>query len=177
MKLIKDILIIQAETSGPNTETDHIIQLSAVLLDKDNLLEKNNFNFYIKASFLDKTLMDHSDYLGITFDQLRKSPKLSEVINNFIKTFGSDPLIASHDITSYLFLQKAFKRTLNSFDYDNHYINIWSLGYIYMMHYGVKKIPTLSTLANHFNLKVKHPHNAFEKVRLTAEIFRKIVLG
>ena len=44
MKFIKDILLFQIETTGPNIDRDSIIQLSAVLLDKDNLLEKNFFN-------------------------------------------------------------------------------------------------------------------------------------
>jgi DNA polymerase III epsilon subunit-like protein len=48
---------------------------------------------------------------------------------------------------------------------------------VYTLHYGLKKMPTLETLAQHFNLKMENRHNALEKARLAAQVFRKIVLG
>ncbi len=110
MKLIKDILIFYVETTGQSTESDAILQLSGVLLDKDNLLEKNYFNSYVKVSFLDGTLKTHADQLGISFEQIRKSPKLTEVIKGFVETFGYDPLLACHTVSHYLFLQKSARK-------------------------------------------------------------------
>ena len=74
MKFIKDILLFQIEVTGQNVERDSIIQLSAVLLDKDNLLEKNFFNSYVKVSFLDNTITQHADMLQVPFETLQKSP-------------------------------------------------------------------------------------------------------
>ena len=177
MKLIKDILVFSIETTGSDVEKDHIIQLSAILLDKDNLLEKMHFNCYVKVSFLDGTISDHAAQLGIEFDQLRKSPKITEALRDFIKTFQYEPLLATNSVQNYLFLKQAYKRNLVPFKYDNHLLDIWSLGYIYILHYGIKKIPTLTTLANHFNLKIANQNNALEKARLTAEVLRKIING
>lgn len=177
MKLIKDILVFALETTGSDVEKDHILQLSAVVLDKDNLLEKQYFNSYIKVSFLDGTIADHATQLGIDFDQLRKSPKVTEVLRDFVKNLGYEPLLATNSVQNFLFLKQAFKRNLVPFKYDNHLLDIWSLGYIYILHYGIKKIPTLTTLANHFNLKITNQNNALEKARLTAEVLRKIING
>ena len=60
MKLIKDLLVFHIETTGPDPERDHIIQIAAVLLDKDSLLEKNFQNSFVKVSFLDGTIQKHS---------------------------------------------------------------------------------------------------------------------
>ncbi len=177
MKLIKDILIFQIETTGPDIERDNIIQLSGVLLDKDSLLEKNFFNSYVKVSFLDGTVQSHADHLGINFDELRKSPKITEVIKSFVNKFGYEPLLATQSVPNYLFLKQAFKKTLTPFNYDKHLLDIWSLSYIYILHYGIKKIPTLATLATHFNLKLGRANDALLRARLTAEIFRRIIKG
>ena len=177
MKLIKDILVFQIETTGIDLERDHILQLSAVLLDKDSLLEKNNYNGFVKVSFLDGTLHSHADQLGVPFDVLRKSPKINEIIKEFVTIFGYEPLLATQSVQNYLFLRKAFKKTLTPFNYDKHLLDVWSLSYIYSLHAGLKKIPTLSTLANHFNLKMAKPNDALERARLTANVFKKIING
>ncbi len=177
MKFIKDILLFQIETTGQNLDRDSIIQLSAVLLDKDNLLEKNSFNSYIKVSFLDNTIAQHADLLSISFETLQKSPKLHDVIREFTSKLGTNALLASHSVTNVQFLRQAFKKTFLPYEYDSHVIDLWTLGYIYTLHYGVKKMPTMQTLFQHFNLKQTNPHDALEKARLSAEVFRRIVAG
>jgi DNA polymerase III alpha subunit (gram-positive type) len=177
MKFIKDILLFQIETTGPNLDRDTIIQLAGVLLDKDNLLEKNFFNSYVKASFLDNTLEQHSQQLKVPFETLRKSPKLQVVIKQFAEHFGSTPLLATHTVSNVQFLRQAFKKTFVPYEYDSHVLDLWSLGYVYTLHYGLKKMPTMETLFDHFNLKITNRNNALEKARLMAGVFRKIVAG
>jgi DNA polymerase III epsilon subunit-like protein len=177
MKFIKDILLFQIETTGQNIDRDSIIQLSAILLDKDNLLEKNSFNSYVKVSFIDSTITQHAEMLNVPFETLQKSPKLYEVIKSFAATFGSTPLLASHSVANVQFLRQAFKKTFIPYEYDAHVLDLWSLGYVYTLHYGLKKMPTMQTLFHHFNLKQKNPHDALEKARLSSEVFRKIVIG
>ncbi len=177
MKFIKDILLFQIETTGPEPTKDNILQLSAVLLDKDNLLEKNFFNSYIKVSFLDNTIAQHAEFLQIKFDTLAKSPKLPEVIKKFSAAFGSEPLLATHGVANVQFLRQAFKKTMTPYDYHHHVLDVWTLGYIYTLHYGIKKMPTIDTLAQHFGIKTVGLHNALEKARASAAIFRKIVNG
>lgn len=177
MKFIKDILFFHIETSGSQPDKDSILQLSAVLLDKDNLLEKNFFNSYIKVSFLDGTLQQHAEQLGIPFATLQKSPKQHDVLKQFVATFGYEPLLATHGVNNVQFLRTAFKKALLPFEYHNHVLDLWTLGYIYTLHYGIKKMPTLDTLFTQFNLKPQNRNNALEKVRHSTTIFKKIVQG
>ncbi|HEX3099772.1 MAG TPA: exonuclease domain-containing protein [Patescibacteria group bacterium] len=177
MKFIKDILLFQIETTGQNIDRDSIIQLSAVLLDKDNLLEKNFYNSYVKVSFLDNTIVQHADMLQVPFETLQKSHKLYDVIKEFVAKLGATPLLATHSVSNVQFLRQAFKKTFLPYEYDSHVLDLWSLGYVYTLHYGIKKMPTMQTLFQHFNLKQTNPHDALEKARLSAEVFRKIVNG
>jgi DNA polymerase III epsilon subunit-like protein len=73
MKFIKDLLFFEISTTGPDLDKDNIIQLSAVLIDKDNLLEKDFFNSYIRISYLDSLLLAHSKLLNIDYEKMKKS--------------------------------------------------------------------------------------------------------
>jgi DNA polymerase III epsilon subunit-like protein len=175
MKFIKDLLFFEVSTTGFDVDKDSVIQLSAVLLDKDNLLEKGNFNAYIRVSFLDAIINQHAKLLGIDYETLKKSQKIYDVIKNFHSKFGSNLLLATHNVANILFLKNAFKKAAINYNYDAHVVELWTLGYVYTLNYGLKKMPTLNTFLDHFGLKLKKPFDAFEKVRMEAEVFRKII--
>ncbi|MFA5990697.1 MAG: exonuclease domain-containing protein [Candidatus Doudnabacteria bacterium] len=175
MRFIKDLLFFEIQTTGTDSDKDSVIQLSAVLLDKDNLLEKNNFNSLIKVSYLDSVINAHAKLLNASPEILRKSPKIYDCIKKFHQKFGRDLLLATHSFQQLLFLKASFKRAAVPFDYDEHVVQLWTLGYLYTLNYGLKKMPTFNTFLDYFKLKQKHPHDAMEKVRLEAEIFRRII--
>ncbi len=175
MKFIKDLLFFEIQTTGQDPDKDSIIQLSAVLLDKDNLLEKDNFNTYIKISFLDSVINEHAKLLNTNYDTLRKSPKIYDAVKNFHKKFGQNLLLSTNSFQSVWFLRNAFKKAAIGFNYDPHIVQLWTLGYIYTLNYGLKKMPTFHTFLDYFKLKQKNPFDAMEKVRLEAEVFRRII--
>jgi DNA polymerase III epsilon subunit-like protein len=175
MKFIKDILFFELITTGNDTDKDNILQLSAIVLDKDNLLEKGFFNSYVRVSYLDNVIWEHSKLLRIPPETLKKSPKVYDAIKQFHKLFGKQYLLATHNLTNLLFLKIAFKKALVSFDYDSHVLDLWTLGYIFTLNFGLKKMPTANTFFDYFKFKQKNPYDALEKVRLEAEVFRKII--
>lgn len=175
MKLIKDILFFETTTTGQDFEKDQILQLSAILLDKDNLLEKNFFTSYIRVSYLDNIINEHAKILGVEYEVLRKSPKIYDCIKNFKKHFTGNFILATHSSKNLIFLKNAFKKAIVVYDYDYHVLDLWTLGYVYTLNYGLKKIPSFNTFLEYFRLKQKNSADALEKVRLEAEIFRKII--
>ncbi len=175
MKFIKDILFFEMETTGQDPDRDNVIQLAAVLLDKDNLLEKANFNFYVRVSYLESVMLHHSKLLNVDFDVIKKSPKIYDVIKKFKEKFGHNLLLATHGLNNILFLKNAFKKAVVPYEYDRHVLELWTLGYVYTLNYGLKKMPTFTTFLDQFHLKQKNIADAYEKVRLEAEVFRKII--
>lgn len=175
MKFIKDILFFDMQTTGTDADKDQVLQISAVLLDKDNLLEKDNFNSYVRVSYLDSVMQQHARLLNVDVDVIKRSQKVYDVIKNFQKKFGTGLILGTHNFSSVLFLKNAFKKAGLSFDYDQHILHLWTLGYIYTLNYGIKKMPTLDTFLNYFKLKPGHPQDALEMVRLEAEIFKRII--
>lgn len=175
MKFIKDILFFDLETTGPNPDKDSVIQLSGVLLDKDSLLEKSNFSSPVRVSLLENTISQHAKILGIAFEAMQKSPKIYDAAKHFYQRFGSNLILASRNVENVFFLKAAFKKSALSFDYDSRVLDLWSLGYVYSLHYGLKKISTFNTLLDLLGLKLKNPNSSLERARLCAEIFRRII--
>lgn len=175
MKFLKDILVLDLETSGPDPERDHIIQIGAVLLDKDNLLEKDFFNEYVKASLLQDTTMKHAAMLNIPFETLTKSKRLVDVLKKFTVQFDRPYLLASHNIKNIFFWKNGFKKAPLPLEFDYRILELWTIGYIYTVNMGIRKLPTFDTFAEHFNIKIRNPHNAFERAKLSCEILRNII--
>ena len=175
MKFIKDILLFDIETTGPSSDKDSIIQLSAILLDKDNLLEKDFFNSYVRVSLLDNTINQHATILQIPFESMKHSPKIYDVIKNFDEKFGSKYLLAAHTSLPIAFLKNAYKKAAVPYEFDMHTVDLWTLGYIYTLSFGVRKMHTFNTFLDQFKLSLKNRHNALERSRLSAEIFRRII--
>lgn len=175
MRFIKDLLFFELNTTGPDTDKDNILQLSAVLIDKNNFLEKDYFNSYVRVSYLDSVILEHSKLLGITSDVLRKSPKIYDVIKQFKSRFGNQAILGTHSLNNLMFLRAGFKKAALPFEFDSHIVDIWTLGYIYCLNYGLKKLPTLQTFFDFFKLKPKNHMDALERVRLEVEVFKKII--
>ncbi len=175
MKFARDILLIDMETTGINPEKDFPLQLAAVLLDKDNLLEKDNFNSYIKHSFSQTTNDRIVQTLGIEKELWMKSPNLREVMNAFKDKFSYSATLASQNMVNISFLREALRRLQQPYEYDYHVLELWTLEYMYLSKQNLKKIPTAETIGQYFKLDRPREHDAFASVRYLADIFRKLV--
>ncbi len=175
MKFARDILIIDFQTTGVNMEKDFPLQLSAVLLDKDNLLEKSSFSSYIKHSFSQTTNDRIVQTLGITKEVWMASPNLKTVLQQFESKFAYNITLSSQNIINVNFLKECFRRAGMEYEYDYHVLELWSLGYLYLSKQNLKKIPTATTLGTYFKLQKTDERDALANCRYLADILRKLV--
>lgn len=175
MKFARDILLIDIEATSQDIEKGFPLQLAAVLLDKDNLLEKNFFNSYIKHPFSQTTNDQIVQTLGVPKEKWITAPNLKTVMQNFKDTFPYNVTLASHNIININFLRESFKKAKIDYEYDYHIIDLWTLGYFLMSKQNLKKIPTAETLGTYFRIEKSADHDAMENARYLAEILRKIV--
>jgi DNA polymerase III alpha subunit (gram-positive type) len=174
MKFARDILLIDLETTGPDPLKDFPIQLSAVLLDKDNLLEKGSFNSYIKHPFSQTTNDRIVQTLGIPKEYWIKAPNLKTVLTSFKETFPYNVTVASQNIINPNFLKESFRKMNIAYEYDYHLLELWTLGYFYLTKQNIKKIPTAETLGTYFKIQRSKEHDALINCRFLAEILRKL---
>ena|SRR6185369_10473550 len=175
MKFARDILLIDIETTGMNPDKDFPLQLAAVLLDRDNLLELGSFNTYIKHSFAQTTNDRIVQTLGITKEMWFKAPNLKESITKFNQKFPYNVTLASQNIININFLQEAHRKLNIPYEFDYHILELWTLEYLFLSKQNLKKIPTASTIGPLFNLKREKEHDALANCRYLAEILRRLV--
>ncbi|HYF05179.1 MAG TPA: exonuclease domain-containing protein [Patescibacteria group bacterium] len=175
MRLASDIILFDIETTGQNLDKDHIIQLSAVVLDRENLLEKNIFNSYIRTSLMDTYLSKQAEHLQVPLETMKKAPKNSEVVKQFIDFAPPEALISTHQTHSLLFLRNLFKKTGYDYPFSSQIFSVWSLGYLYTLQHGMRKQPSFETLLHTFKLTLDKPRNSLSRVRVEAEILRRLL--
>lgn len=175
MKFIKDILLVETTTTGVDVDKDAILQITGILLDKDNLLEKSIFNSYVRVSLLENIIQKHSVVLGIKEEQLQKSPKIYDAVKKFNEQFGNSPMLATHNIANIFFLRNAYKKANVPWEFEPHILELWTLQYIYSLSYGIKKMPTLSTLLDHFRIPRVNHSNSLERAKAESIVFKKII--
>ncbi len=174
MKFARDILLIDLETTGPDPSKDFPLQLSAVLLDKDNLLEKQSFNSYIKHPFSQTTNDRIVHTLGIAKEDYFKAPALKYVIGKFKESFPYNVTLASQNLININFFTEAFRRTGTVYEYDYHVLELWTLGYFFLSRQNIKKIPTAQTVGTYFKLQRTKEHDALVNCRYLADILRNL---
>ena len=174
MKFVRDILVVHIQTTGPSTERDFPIQIAGVLIDKDNLLEKQSFSSFVRHPFSQTTNDKIVQMLGIQKENLLRAPKLADVIDAFKAKFPYSVTVAAHNYASIEFLRDSFKRTSKAYEYDTHVMDLWTLGYWFMCRQGIKKIPTADTLAVYLKLSRENENDALANARFSAEVLRRL---
>jgi len=179
MNFIKDVLLIDFETTDIDPEKANPVQLAAILLDKDTLEEKRVFSSFIKQDLKDAN-PQALKINGITEQQLAYAPSQNEVIDMFVKKMGTDVLLASW--VQYLDRAMLFKMLksagLDSTMYDYyHYLDIWPVAYIHLAKQGYRGGVRSNDMFKFksFGMPPRGTHDALEDCRFAAEILRKIL--
>lgn len=171
----KDILLIDFETTGLDLDKSLPIQLGAVLLDKQTFKEKDSFLSFIKQ---DLTYMhpEAAKIHGITEAILEGAPSSNEVVEKFLEQFGTDVYLASwNEMLDHIMLKKMLYGVgKDIYTHDYHYLDVWSLAYMYLVKQGRGDIIKSEPTFQHFGLPARQAHDALEDCRHTAEVLRKV---
>jgi DNA polymerase III alpha subunit (gram-positive type) len=174
MKFVKDLLLLELETAGPDIERDHILEVAALVLDRDNLLEKAHGHWYVKHSMLESTLWDHARKIGVDISVLQNASKPLEFLRQFNERFPKDYTLLVQSPLKVMFLRQAYRKHAMEFPFDLRLLDAWTLEYLLTIRKGLKKMPSLQTMADQYKLPTKNTHSAYERVKLEAEIFRRM---
>jgi DNA polymerase III alpha subunit (gram-positive type) len=174
MKFIKDLLLFDLETTGPDVDRDVVLQFGAVLLDKYNLIEKSHFSTYLRNSLLADILGQHARLARVDVEVMQNGLKPLDFLKELESRFSGQVTLAVPNLSRFLFLRQAFKKQSNTFPFELNALDLWSLYYVYGMRVGLKKIPSLSTLVEHFHLTLKNPYDAYERARAQASVLRRV---
>jgi DNA polymerase III epsilon subunit-like protein len=161
----KDILMLDFE--GRNKP----IQIGAVLLDKETLVEKDSYSSYIYADM--NTVSTKS---GITQEMLIGAPSQEQVGKELVERFGMDFLIgswvANMDTQHFRTLISAAGYTWDQFDF--HVVDVWPAAYIHLVKNGYKGSLFSEEMFQAFGAKPRGLHDALEDARIAADVLRQL---
>jgi DNA polymerase III epsilon subunit-like protein len=177
MNFIKDILLIDFETTDVDPTKAKPIQLAAVLLDKKTLEEKTTFSSFIKQD-LKNANPQALKVNGITKQQLAQAPSQDEVIHEFVKKFGTDVMLASWvqyiDRAMLFLMLKDADLDPHIYDYY-HFLDVWPIAYTHLTKQGNQvEFRSSDAMFKYFGIPPRGTHDALEDCRIAAEIFKKI---
>jgi len=104
---IKDqvFCIVDIETNGNNAKDGQIIEIGAVKIKNNKILE--SYKSFASASFIPRKVQEIT---GITLDMLENAPNLKDVLEEF-KIFLEDDVFVAHSIDfDYKFVSDSFKK-------------------------------------------------------------------
>lgn len=172
---LRDILLIDLETSGTDPQRHGIVQLAAIRLDQVELIEHSHYVSYVR--------MDDEDEFDPEAGSINKidelagrsqfTPSLSTVLGE-LQTFAhpSEVILSAWNGAFDLgFLLRAYQRTGRPWLWDFHMLEIWSLAWLL---FPDMTSPNLVKICERLDVPYK-PHEALSDVRMEAEILRKMV--
>lgn len=166
-----DYTVIDLETTGLSSETDQIIELSAVKIRNNKVT--GEFTSFVKPTLkLDPYI---TQLTGINQEMLENAPKISDVISKFLDFMGAD-IIIGHNVKFDLgFLYEQVDKT-PGLELPNDFVDTVKLSKKYLTLPNHK----LETVAKHYNISTQGHHRALNDCHMTHSIYQKMkdmVLG
>ena len=165
-KFVDDYVLVDIETTGFSPVKDDIIEIGAIRVENNQIIQK--YNQLIK---INKNLEPFTTRLtGITDEMLQTGKKISDVLKEFISFTGKD-IIIGHNVTfDLVFLSYNCKKYLN-YNLNNDYVDTLCM--------ARRLIPNsinykLGTLAEFFNVSYKGAHRGLKDVEITYEVYNNL---
>ncbi len=163
---LEDYTIVDIETTGLSPANSEIIELSAIKVRKNKVVEK--FTTLVKPNGRINGYI--SSLTGITNQMVATAPSITKILPEFCK-FVQDDCILGHNINFDLrflqhYLAKHFDKTL-----ANPSLDTVKLARKYCPKLCSYK---LASLAEHFNINAEGHHRALKDCEMTYNLYNKI---
>lgn len=172
MELIKnatefpaDYTLLDIETTGLSYYNNEIIELSAIKVRKDKII--NEFSMLVKPEGSISAFITH--LTGISEDMVKNAPHIKDVLPKFMG-FLSDDIIIGHNVKFDInFIQANLSKHLN-IELTNEHVDTMRLARRYCKLQSHK----LKSLAKHYNVNIEGHHRALNDCMITYEIYKHI---
>ena len=160
-----DYTVIDIETTGLSAVNNEIIELSALKVRDDEIVQK--FTTLIKPENSINPFI--SRLTGITNEMVNNAPKITEALPDFMDFLADDCILGHNVIFDIKFICSKLKEHFNK-EFPNNYTDTMKLSRKYC------KFPShkLSYLAEKFGISTQGHHRALNDCIMTYEIYQKI---
>ena len=164
---VPDYVVFDFETTGISSETDVIVEISAVraaggrITDEFSTLVNPGRPIPYSASMVN----------GITDDMVKDSPSVRDALTDFLK-FAGDAVLVGHNIRTFdmKFLCR-YARDFWGLTIGNDYIDTLQLARAYLPQLGHHR---LTDLAVHYGISAEGAHRALNDCRMNQMVFEQL---
>ena len=161
----KTYVVFDIETTGLETATNGITEIGAIKIQNGKI--KEQFTTLVCPEY--PITKENSDITGITFDMVKDSPKIAEVLPDFLKFTEYCTVVAHNASFDTSFIRKYAMQ--EGYAFNNEIIDTVELSRRLLpelRHHDLK------TVADYFNI-VFHHHRALSDAYATAEAFIELM--
>jgi len=161
-----NVVVFDLETTGffPD-KGDQIISIGAIKIIDGKISQ--NETFYSLVNYETNLSKEITELTGITSEQLKDAPSISEVLVQFFKFVQDNPLVAHHSHHEKSFMKqacwKAFRTTFKH--------RIFDTSFLYRLAEPNNKLVILEDFCVENNILVTDRHNALGDAKMTAELW------
>ncbi|MBN1385076.1 MAG: single-stranded-DNA-specific exonuclease RecJ [Elusimicrobia bacterium] len=162
----KGIVVLDIETTGLSSLTDEIVEIGAVKIK--NFIEIGRFQTLVKPICLIPEAV--SEIHGITNDDCKTAPDISEVMKKFLNFIGNSIIVAHNSSFDMAFLHRAAKKIGR--EIPNEVIDTLEMSRLVFPFKSHK----LEALSKELNIESDKYHRALSDAITTMKVFERIVL-
>lgn len=169
--LKKEVFVcFDCESTGLDPEKDRIIEIAAVKFTFDSILESKEALINPEILIPQETTRIHH----ITDAMVQKSPKIQEVIQDYLNCIG-EHIVVGHGIPFDLALlhAEANRVGVTSHLFNQRYLDTLRLARLY----GESPTNSLESLRKHFNIRAINAHRAMSDVLVNIDVFKYLSQG
>ena len=158
-----DYVVIDTETTGPNTAGDEIVQIGAVRIIDRKIIKEGSFTRLVNPSCAIPATSTR--FHGVTDEMVAGAQEIKTVLAEFLDYVG-EAVLVGHNVTVDLSLMNRVGQIDNP-ALDTMLLSIGT--------FETRRDHTLDALAEHFNEPVHDRHTALHDAELTARIFLRLL--
>lgn len=157
--------IIDIETSGLSPMYDEIIELSALKVQDNEIVDE--FSSLVKPDYKIDSFI--TELTGITNDMLKNAPKINKILPEFINFISDDKILGYNINFDINFIYDDLKRYFGK-DFKNNFIDLMR---ICKKAYSFENYK-LKTVAQNLNISIDGHHRGLNDCRITFDIYNKV---
>ena len=165
-KLVDNYVLVDIETTGLSPIKDDIIEIGAIKVEKNLIVDKYNSLIQI-----DRKLTPFiTNLTGITDEMLKEGRPIDVVLQEFLKFLGNQVIIGHNVNFDMAFINEKCKKHLQTY-LTNDYLDT--------MKKKKKALPNsinykLGTLAKRFHVDYSNAHRGLEDVEITYQVYNQL---
>jgi DNA polymerase III alpha subunit (gram-positive type) len=181
----RDLVVFDVESTDLNIAQGEIIQIAAIRLDKDSLVEVARFSSYVQPQVWNNWLPEAMAVNKIPKSSLVGAPLIHEVLEQFEQCFPpSEVLLTAYNAWFDTgFVRQSYNRLGRHSPFEFHSFDIWALAYVYWCQEPRVANPArpigfnLAGMAELLGITTTGQfHDALTDVEVEAEVLRRLLV-